>query len=280
MRALAMTGTVTAALIASIIAGSLMRATPPSRRMSAGTRSSAITATAPASSAILACSGVTTSMITPPLSISANPRLTRSVPVVRGASLTASSYGRASRPRTELPRNGQAAAGDDLDPGGPGGELDRRAGGVGEAGDHVGVRLRPAALDELAARQHPRLAAADDVGHGHRLAGHVDVAGVPVARELEDDVGNAELRAAGVDVGRAVHAAHPQVERRVPAPVDGGAGAHHDLHPVEGGDTRATEALAGDEVVEQRRRCGLAGSQPVERARGAHEVVRRDAGAV
>ena len=42
----------------SIIAGSLMRATPPSRRMSAGTRSSAITATAPASSATRACSGV------------------------------------------------------------------------------------------------------------------------------------------------------------------------------------------------------------------------------
>ena len=46
-----------------------MRATPPAARMSAGTRSSAITATAPASSAILACSGVTTSMMTPPLSI-------------------------------------------------------------------------------------------------------------------------------------------------------------------------------------------------------------------
>ena len=49
--------------------------------MSAGTRSSAITATAPASSAILAWSGVTTSMITPPLSISAMPRFTRAVPV-------------------------------------------------------------------------------------------------------------------------------------------------------------------------------------------------------
>src|ERR1700726_2084930 len=56
-----------------------MRATPPSRRMSAGTRSRAITAQAPASSAIRACSGVTTSMITPPLSISANPALTRNV---------------------------------------------------------------------------------------------------------------------------------------------------------------------------------------------------------
>ena len=47
MRPLAMTGMVTAALIASIMAGSLMRATPPSRRMSAGTRSRAMTATAP-----------------------------------------------------------------------------------------------------------------------------------------------------------------------------------------------------------------------------------------
>ena len=58
-----------------------MRATPPSLRMSAGTRSSAITATAPASSAIFACSAVVTSMITPPLSISARPVLRVSVPV-------------------------------------------------------------------------------------------------------------------------------------------------------------------------------------------------------
>ena len=49
--------------------------------MSAGTRSNAMTATAPAPSAMRACSGVTTSMITPPLSISAMPRLTRAVPV-------------------------------------------------------------------------------------------------------------------------------------------------------------------------------------------------------
>ena len=70
------------ALMPSIISGSLIRDTPPSRRMSAGTRSSAITAHAPASSAILACSGVTTSMMTPPLSISAKPRLTGNEPVV------------------------------------------------------------------------------------------------------------------------------------------------------------------------------------------------------
>src|SRR5215470_12302851 len=71
----------TAPMIWSIMSGSLIRATPPSALMSAGTRSSAMTATAPASSAIFACSGVTTSMITPPLSMSAMPRLTRAVPV-------------------------------------------------------------------------------------------------------------------------------------------------------------------------------------------------------
>ena len=58
-----------------------MRATPPAARMSAGTRSSAITATAPASSAILAWSGVTTSMMTPPLSIWARPFLVAQVDV-------------------------------------------------------------------------------------------------------------------------------------------------------------------------------------------------------
>src|SRR6266542_2544251 len=68
-------------MISAILVGSAMRATPPSARMSAGTRSSAMTATAPASSAIFACSAVVTSMITPPLSISASPVLTRSVPV-------------------------------------------------------------------------------------------------------------------------------------------------------------------------------------------------------
>ena len=73
MRAFAITGIVTAALMPRIMSGSLMRATPPSTRMSAGMRSSAITATAPASSAMRACSGVTASMITPPLSIFASP---------------------------------------------------------------------------------------------------------------------------------------------------------------------------------------------------------------
>ena len=97
MRALAMTGIETASMMLSIMSGSLIRETPPWARMSAGTRSRAMTATAPASSAILACSAVTTSMMTPPLSISAMPRLTRVVPVaalpgVEGVVLTMSCF--------------------------------------------------------------------------------------------------------------------------------------------------------------------------------------------
>jgi hypothetical protein len=91
MRHLAMTGMETAAMIRSITAGSAMRATPPSRRMSAGTRSSAITATAPASSAMRACASSVTSMMTPPLSISASPVF--SLGVVTAASLRARARG-------------------------------------------------------------------------------------------------------------------------------------------------------------------------------------------
>src|SRR5205814_201543 len=80
MRHLAMTGIVTTSMIDLIRSGSDMRATPPSLRMSAGTRSSAITAHAPASCASRACSGVTTSMITPPLSIWASPAFSLKVP--------------------------------------------------------------------------------------------------------------------------------------------------------------------------------------------------------
>jgi hypothetical protein len=93
--AFAITGIVTASMISLIIFGSDMRATPPSLRMSAGTRSRAITAQAPASSAILACGGVShwpdqhtdgldvltcsafmTSIITPPFNMRARPVLT------------------------------------------------------------------------------------------------------------------------------------------------------------------------------------------------------------
>lgn len=91
--ALAITGIVTVAMISLIIFGSDMRDTPPSALISAGTRSRAMTATAPASSAILACnhcqhapiaraedaltcSALTTSIITPPFNMRANPVLT------------------------------------------------------------------------------------------------------------------------------------------------------------------------------------------------------------
>src|SRR5712691_929649 len=77
MRTLAITGIVTVAMISRITLIEAMRATPPSLRISEGTRSRAITAHAPAFSAILACSAFVTSMITPPLSISARPTFTR-----------------------------------------------------------------------------------------------------------------------------------------------------------------------------------------------------------
>src|SRR5580658_1190725 len=73
MRHLAITGIDTVAIISRIFFGEAIRATPPSARICAGTRSSAITATAPAFSAIEACSALVTSMITPPFSISAKP---------------------------------------------------------------------------------------------------------------------------------------------------------------------------------------------------------------
>src|SRR5580704_18960434 len=77
MRHLAMTGMETAAMISRIFLGLAMRATPPSARICAGTRSRAITETAPAFSAMTACSALVTSMMTPPLSISARPVLRR-----------------------------------------------------------------------------------------------------------------------------------------------------------------------------------------------------------
>src|SRR5205823_6652367 len=77
MRHFAITGMETAAMISRIFLGEAMRATPPSARICAGTRSSAITAAAPACSAMVACSALVTSMITPPFSISARPVFSR-----------------------------------------------------------------------------------------------------------------------------------------------------------------------------------------------------------
>src|SRR5581483_8153963 len=77
MRHLAMTGMETADMISRIFFGDAMRATPPSARICAGTRSRAMTDTAPAFSAISACLASVTSMMTPPFSISARPVLRR-----------------------------------------------------------------------------------------------------------------------------------------------------------------------------------------------------------
>src|SRR5215469_6121955 len=77
MRHLAITGMETAAIISRIFLGEAMRATPPSARICAGTRSSAMTETAPAFSAISACAASVTSIMTPPFSISARPVLRR-----------------------------------------------------------------------------------------------------------------------------------------------------------------------------------------------------------
>src|SRR4051812_32687185 len=105
MRAFAMTGIVTASWMPSIMLGSDIRATPPSLRMSDGTRSRAITAAAPAASAIRAWSGVTTSMITPPFSISASPAFTRNVAVSRIAVILAAAGppGRSRNSRSTYP---------------------------------------------------------------------------------------------------------------------------------------------------------------------------------
>src|SRR5713226_3689997 len=126
-----MTGIVTVCWISLIFFTGDIRATPPSLRMSAGTRSSAMTETAPASSAIFACSALVTSMITPPLSISARPVLTRSVPTSAITLIVRLAGARVGR---------QFAA---LGPAGPGsGE---------EGGDLGGEALRLLGEDEVAA---------------------------------------------------------------------------------------------------------------------------------
>src|SRR4051812_19331432 len=201
MRALAITGMETACWMLSIMSGSDMRDTPPSRRMSAGTRSSAMTAQAPASSAILAWSAVTTSMMTPPFSISAKPRFTWNVPVTRAPAGAACSLIGAMLPATSgttsalLDDDGVAGA-CQLDPGAPRGEQDRLAGGVFEGPRIAGLGAGPAAADDLATREHPHVTRAG----GLRLWG----TGVGRARlvvdEQDDDVVRVDLGAALVHV--------------------------------------------------------------------------------
>src|SRR5881396_877938 len=176
MRALAITGTVTAPMISSILATSAIRATPPSLRMSAGTRSSAMTAHAPASSAILACSALVTSMMTPPFSISAKPDFTRKVPVSRSTVAScprsrASVYRRTrGRQRRELPlRLDPDRAGEELHPGHARREGNLRAGLRDERGHVLQARALPPAHDHPAVPEHVRLARAGQLDLGEWL---------------------------------------------------------------------------------------------------------------
>src|SRR5436189_2852490 len=157
MRALAMTGMVTAFWISWIFFTGDMRATPPSLRMSEGTRSSAITDAAPASSAILACSALVTSMMTPPFSISAKPDFTRKVPVSRSTVAScprsrALVYRRTrGRQRRELClRLDPDRAGEELHPGHARREGDLRAGLRNERGHVLQARALPPAHDHPA----------------------------------------------------------------------------------------------------------------------------------
>src|SRR4051794_21938108 len=152
-----MTGIVTDSWIALTTLGFAIRATPPSARMSAGTRSSAITDTAPASSAIRACSAVVTSMITPPFSISASPRLTRNVARSGIAPIYGCSLGWAGRRRIE--RRLKHPYGDKLDArrSGPGPRLPHllfRAGAAARALLQL-ERADPVLVGALVAGVHP-----------------------------------------------------------------------------------------------------------------------------
>src|SRR4051812_861836 len=186
-------------MMPSIMSGSLMRATPPCARMSAGTRSRAITATAPASSAILACSGVTTSMMTPPLSISAMPRLTRAVPVTC-CSLTYSSYGGMKGPITPISVDAPGALrvpdGGDLrhkdHPGPP--RLHRvRLGAHAPRRTPLGAGLLPGAHPGVAVAGENCLAGSDGVRVRRRHAVHITQPAGHDPDVLHDHVGGEHL---------------------------------------------------------------------------------------
>src|SRR5262245_36884020 len=198
MRALAMTGMVTVALMPSIISGSLIRATPPSARMSAGTRSRAMTATAPASSATFACSGVTTSMMTPPFSISAKPRFTGTVPVRAAAGVVSSAMDVILRPTTHRrmgpfsPTRTRPSAEVDLrharfgqlDPAAAGSDEDRLPVRVREQRRLRRLRPRPVAEDDLATGEDDGIAPPQRRGLGRAGVGRA----AGVRDELEHDV--------------------------------------------------------------------------------------------
>src|SRR5690349_22084018 len=280
MRALAITGMVTAALMPSISAGSLMRATPPSRRMSAGTRSSAMTETAPAFSAIAACSALTTSMMTPPRNISARPRFTRAVPVLRSSAI-GPVYRRLLRRPSGLPlarrrrrcRRGhvdRSADRQQLDPRPTREQLDRLPSGVDVLGGLLLRRPRPVAPHDLPVREDPRVTLTDGLALGGGVAG-----ATPVVRELHDHVRRGDLRTGGGRERRRAVAPFPRARRGI---IRVGRVVRSDKPDVQSRRRITGRRLVLPEVLEERlRRHGLAAL--ADQVGGTPEqVVRRRAG--
>ena len=255
MRALAITGIDTAASMPSIISGSLIRATPPSRRMSAGTRSSAITAQAPASSAIAACSGVTTSMMTPPLSISASPRLTGNVPVARVVDVMITHAN--ERPRAAGSRCCGAPGGRQNDAvvafgvGSstqvrPGRQLDRRPVDVEQRErSRGGRRATRSRSDHVAAGEH--------VGCRRRrsaASGLPEIAGLRRYIVQDDDVVRGDLLArGGVGVRRAVHLPAVHAGRGIPRPSGRGSASSWTSTPAAGMPSGSSPSLTVGELL-------------------------------
>src|SRR4051812_14958447 len=224
-------------MMLSIMSGSDIRETPPWARMSAGTRSSAMTATAPASSAIFACSAVTTSMMTPPLSISAMPRLTRAVPTSccsdmrpslrRGDGAGCRGRQSAGHP-VACPPAGSALKGRPLgrkdDPGVAGNQRQRLAVGHLQRRAGTGRPPRPRAVDALAVPEHRHGAGADAGGELRRVAVDVGVLRVRHDRaELDDHVRRRPRLARGVDLPLAPDVADVLLQVSVPPELDRGA---------------------------------------------------------
>src|SRR6476659_3609736 len=89
----------------------------------------------------------------------------------------------------------------ELDPCLPWRQLDRRTGGVVVRRHRFRGGLGPRSLDEGTVGQHPTFPRPDQLGLGHVRPRGIDVSGVDVVDELDDDVRGRYLLARLVDVG-------------------------------------------------------------------------------
>src|SRR5919109_620718 len=215
-----------------------MRATPRSRRMSAGTRSNAITAQAPASSAIFAWSAVVTSMMTPPFSISARPDFTVKVPVSRCTGTPSSLEGPSLPPALRA---------------GPGSLLERDLTGVGRHQGHEGApgregdsltplrledrqvaqaRAEPPAQDQPPVAEDPRAAVAREIDRRRMRAGRVDDVGHADLDLLDHEVRRRDRHAVLEQHRRPVEVPDPLAALPVPLRGDGGRERDRGDRPV------------------------------------------------